>query len=686
MNKKQQEYKALVKQWQLRILPIIAGLLIATIMGVQFYISYQREQKAVNEMMLYELAIAQNTATFEFYDMVDGISKMQDYVLKNIDNPDIILEKTRDIAKRYPDMASCYIAFAPNFFPQKGYWYEPISYFMNDSLISKNVGSERNNYFEKEWYQGALKAGEEGYWSQSYQDYELNKMICTHSRHLIVGDRLIGVIGLDFTLEWVEDLLENAKPYEDATCLLYSTDGTLLSHSGDMKFDETTHIILSYMLTPVEMRMVLAVPKQQILGNIRRASVIILLILFFAIVLLGYLINRYIRNIREYSRVESEKRLMDNELQIAHTIQMDILRRDFPDDNGVRLDARLKPMREVGGDLYDFYTREDCIFFIIGDVSGKGVPAAMLMSATVNLFRSAVRRLASTKQITEEINDILSNNNPTLTFVTAFVGKLHIPTGIFSFCNAGHLPPIVAGDGKQGVSSLDIMPNIPLGYKEGYNYIEQGTILLKDDTIVLYTDGITEARNESNKMLGKRQWGEIVANNASNIEAMMNAVSRYIGKAEQTDDITLLSIQKKAQPQPYKCTIAAKIESWQKVKYPLMEICMCAGFQKRSIRKIVLAVEEIMVNIINYAYPDNNQGEISLTISAEDQCLTIQIEDSGISFDPTAQPQVDADEVVNKRQIGGLGIMIVKQIMDEIHYERTNDKNILTLKKNNYES
>jgi len=170
--------------------------------------------------------------------------------------------------------------------------------------------------------------------------------------------------------------------------------------------------------------------------------------------------------------------------------------------------ATLVPMREVGGDLYDYYRKGDDFFFIIGDVSGKGIPAALFMSATVNLFRSAVKRLQSPKAIMEEINGVLSEHNPSLTFVTAIIGRLHVPTGELTYCNAGHLPPIKVENGKWKVESeeLELIPNIPLGYEGKFQFVEQGTLLGKEDTLVLYTDGITEARNKKHEMMGMARW------------------------------------------------------------------------------------------------------------------------------------------------------------------------------------
>ena len=213
------------------------------------------------------------------------------------------------------------------------------------------------------------------------------------------------------------------------------------------------------------------------------------------------------------------------------------------------MQAMLEPMHEVGGDLYDYYSKGEDLFFIIGDVSGKGVPAAMFMSATVNLFRSAVLRLQSPKAIMEEINGVLSGQNPTLMFVTAIVGRLHIPTGQLLYCNAGHLPPLNIEHGTSNIKEIAIEPNIPLGYEGKFKFVEQGLMLGQGDTLVLYTDGITEARNKNRELLGMERWKRIVGGGkasqrtSTTIERLLTEVKAFIGEAEQTDDITLLTIR-----------------------------------------------------------------------------------------------------------------------------------------------
>jgi serine phosphatase RsbU (regulator of sigma subunit) len=207
------------------------------------------------------------------------------------------------------------------------------------------------------------------------------------------------------------------------------------------------------------------------------------------ILVVGLLIRRITRDEQVNARLETEKKVLSHELEIAHDIQMGILKdtneKQKAQGNGdIELQTLLVPMREVGGDLFDFHREGDELWFIIGDVSGKGIPAAIFMSAAVNLFRAAGVRAASPKEIMEEMNAILSENNPSLTFVTAFIGCLHIPTGELLFCNAGHCAPLIkhklsAVNQHSAVSiqpsevrCLQMESNIPLGYDGRYCFVE----------------------------------------------------------------------------------------------------------------------------------------------------------------------------------------------------------------------
>lgn len=682
-------------------LPIVSALFLMIAMTIQFLVSYHWEKSRVQEHVDYEMQLAQKDFLFEIFDIQDAGEEMKHF-LNHILARDpeqqrqLIQRQTRITLRRYPDVMACYVSFPPGYYQESDYWYCPCAWWKNDSIVEELYGDEKHDYFQSAWYKGALREENGAYWSPAYRDEDFDVPICTHSVRVEKDGKLACVVGLDFSMEWVNKMLEDIKPFDDAICRLYSSEGTLILTSAQPEMEsrerhEDNWIIRSEMLSPVDMRLEIAVPKSHVWKSVRTKSLITLAVLLFGILLAGWLIHRIWNDQATLARVETENKVMEHELQIASEIQQSILREsnkrkvkgEIWDD--VELEAKLVPMREVGGDLYDYYRTGDDLYFIIGDVSGKSVPAAMFMSATVNLFRSAVLRLQSPKAIMEEMNNVLSDNNPRLMFVTAFIGRLHIPTGELLYCNAGHLPPIKVrrDEGqstKEKVESLSLIPNIPMGYEGSFRYEEQGVMLHEGDSLVLYTDGITEARNEKREMLGVARWREMIGRQKGSFRCydLQEEVKAFMVNTEPTDDITLMVIRKLKSVEPRVMRVENKIEQWPALRQTLHAYGLCAGMDKRTLKKIEVAIEEAVVNIVNYSQAEWMEVEVSRQKSA----IRIQLSDNGVAFDPTAQTPADIEKAVEERQIGGLGIALVKQIADELHYRRGDNTNQLVIIKN----
>jgi hypothetical protein len=532
-----------------RYIHISAALFLIAGMAMQFVLSYQQALRNVQENIDLKTQVAHEKILFELYDAYEVIDLMKQYVEENLSQPDNMLRGTSDLLKRYPSFYCLHVDFPAYFYPEKGKWFSPCSYRLNDNSIKSMItGDNQFDYFQREWYKGALASGDKGYWSKPYWSDVIDETLFTHSDNMVDKDgNFVCVVGIDFSLSWMEQLMEEFKPFDDAVCVIYSTDGKLLTASGDLAGQDPSyltedHWILSHQtFDTIDIEMVFAVPQWHIWKGIIWRILWSLVVLIASILVIGIFIRRMLQDQKENARLETEKQIMAHEMEIAHDIQMGILRNVFPQDEDVMVHADLLPVREVGGDLYDFYRQGEDLWFIIGDVSGKGVPAALFMSAAVNLFRSTLGHQTSPKAIMEEMNAVLSENNPSVTFVTAFIGHLHIPSGHFSFCNAGHLPPLVKSPGHP-VRTLNMARNFPLGYDGSFNYIEDSCLLGDDEGLVLYTDGVTEARNAEGKLMGNQLWIDIVTQGGN----LLEAVKRYIGEAEQADDITLMTIYKKS--------------------------------------------------------------------------------------------------------------------------------------------
>ena len=254
--------------------------------------------------------------------------------------------------------------------------------------------------------------------------------------------------------------------------------------------------------------------------------------------------------VRELTTATAQKASIESELAIAREIQMAMLPQAFvpsPESEGIEILARLTPAKAVGGDLYDFHVRDGRLFFCIADVSGKGIPAALIMSMTSSLFHSLSTTEDAPERIVAGINASTQGRNESLMFVTFFVGILDLATGVLSYCNAGHNAPILVG---KKVRMLDVEPNIPIGVEEEWSFKAQQITLAPGTTLLLYTDGLTEAENEKHALYGEeRLLAELGKLKDNAPEAVLDAVSdsvhRFVGKAEQSDDLTLLTIRYK---------------------------------------------------------------------------------------------------------------------------------------------
>jgi len=400
-----------------------------------------------------------------------------------------------------------------------------------------------------------------------------------------------------------------------------------------------------------------------------------------------------VRYIDELKDTTAEKASIESELQVASGIQMGMLPKDFPtsqERDDVQLYASLTPAKDVGGDLFDFYIRDEKLFFCIGDVSGKGVPASLFMAVTRSVFRTVSAHESMPDRIVATLNATMADMNETNMFVTLFVGVLDLPTGRMRYCNAGHDAPLLVG---QGVGMLPCDSNIPAGFMPSWKYTLQETQIFTGTTIFLFTDGLTEAMDSTHALFKMERVNEVAKQALANhqeeprqlIAVMTDAVHQFVGDAEQSDDLTMMAIQYIKKPRDVRFSKRIILPNDTKEVPTLAafvdEVCEAVGFDAALTMKMNLAIEEAVVNVMEYAYPRGTHGDITVEAQANDVRLKFTIIDSGTHFDPTAQADVDTTLSAEDRPIGGLGIHIVRQYMDSINYERISGHNVLTLRK-----
>ena len=394
-------------------------------------------------------------------------------------------------------------------------------------------------------------------------------------------------------------------------------------------------------------------------------------------------LNEYIRDL---SRVTAEKERIGAELDVARHIQASMLPcifPAFPERHEFDIFASMTPAKEVGGDFYDFFlVDDDHLAVVMADVSGKGVPAALFMMISKTLLKSAAQSGLSPKAVLEKVNDQLCENNDAEMFVTVWLGILEISTGKMKCANAGHEYPAIMRKGGDFELFKD-KHGFVLAGMEGARYREYELELHAGDRLVVYTDGVPEATNGANTLYGTDRM--ISALNGARdgscrqmLEALHRDVDSFVDGADQFDDITMLCIEmKEAASTMKKVNLVPTLDKLPEAVAFFEDTLSGADVPMKVIARINVAVDEIFSNIARYS----GATSVTLGCALADGRVTLRFSDNGRPYDPTGKPDPDTTLSAEERDIGGLGIFMVKKTMDDVSYEYTDGLNILTLVK-----
>ncbi|MBO7345574.1 MAG: SpoIIE family protein phosphatase [Clostridia bacterium] len=399
-------------------------------------------------------------------------------------------------------------------------------------------------------------------------------------------------------------------------------------------------------------------------------------------------INSTVTTLKRYI-AEAAARI-DKELEYAKQIQLSALPTNFPTSEEYNVYAQMIAAKEVGGDFYDFYKlNADTVAFLVADVSGKGIPAAMFMMTAKTIIKDLAESGMAVNDIFTKANAKLCENNESGMFVTAWMGILDIPSGKLQFANAGHNPPLLK-KANGNFEYLKTRAGFVLAGLDGVKYRAGEIMLSKGDRLFLYTDGVTEATDVENKLYGEDRLLEFMNKNLSLgatklLPKLKKSIDKFVGEAPQFDDITMLIFDykfKKGEQMESKI-FPAKTDSLSDVLAFIEQKLETFNCSMKLQTAICVAIEEVFVNVAHYAYKDGDGiVEFNITFDEESRKVTFQMIDSGIPFDPLKKEDPDISLSAEERNIGGLGIFITKKTMDNLSYAYENGKNILTMTKN----
>ena len=734
MNQLTEFFLSLKNRKELLII-IVAAILIELVSAAQYYYSYRMlqdllEKRAENELTLKAIVIKNTLNSAE--DILEN--HLWD-IQRNLSQPDSMFKAVKRMVTESRNVHGGYVTFVPDYYPQKGRLFEPYALLIDDdSTVTEQIAGDHHDYTQRLFYQKAM-TNDGGMWVDPYEDAEgARTSVTSYVMGLRDGTgQKVAVAGIDVALNWLADTINSRHVLPSSFNLLLTEDGVPIAQPSESRVSKETSdyiirlindstidrsksrtgrsnlvrfkhdgekgtVFYANMKGKPHWQIAVVCYDDEVYGELKTMRLRVLLLTLLAFGILLFMIKRFVSSQNKLKEKTMEQKRMAGELHIARSIQQTLLPEHdeiLVNTHDIRVKGVLIPAKAVGGDLYNAFVRDDKLFFCIGDVSGKGVPSALIMAIIQALFRNIASRENNPAHIMTLLNETACRNNKENYFVTLFIGVLDLPTGHLRYCNAGHETPILItpdniSTGSNQVSSLDCIANLPIGLFDDVSYELQEIHMEKGSTLFLYTDGLTEARNAQKEMYKKDRVEQVLTeSNTSDpeliVEKIIEALNVFTKETEQSDDLTMLTFNyapvEEALLLDEELTLQNDLKQVEQLNSFVKEMMGRLNIEKPLSRQLQLAVEEAVVNVMEYAYPTDKTGDVSVRMTSDGHRLKIIITDSGIPFNPTEAATADTTLSAEERPIGGLGIFLVRKLMDSINYERIDGKNVLTLRK-----
>ena len=563
------------------ILILLTALLLELVAALQYIYTRNmliREEERITRM---ELTMESEVILHTLEEAELSMYENEWSVQQSLAYPDSLFGAVRRMIESNSCVAGACIAVLPDYYPEKGRLFEPYAHKEGGRIVVNQISGPDHDYTLGPYFQQALR-DETDFWSDPY-DYGADPVLKLTTYTYPVRDRsgrLAAICGLDIDLTWLSDTLNVHPYYPSSFGFMLTRDGRLVAGPREERVSQRTldyvaglvmdptvdrtvrgrhrvscivfrdpvsgkEAYLDYRALPRDPGWIIAEVsyRDEVLAPVRKMMWRILLMALAGFAFLLVIIHRFARNGKRLWEADVKQARIGSELRIARRIQEEMLPKASLGRSDLTVQGSLTPAKEVGGDLFDYFVREEKLFFCIGDVCGKGVPAAMVMAVAHSLLRMLSEEEEAPARIIGELNREACRNNASGTFVTLFLGVLDLSTGRLRYCNAGHDRPVIVGD---SVEELPALANVPVGVFDDVTYQEQEAMIAPGTLLFLYTDGVTESMDADRRQYGReRLLGALLAcprQPDALVRTIEAGVRAFAGDAEQSDDLTMLAV------------------------------------------------------------------------------------------------------------------------------------------------
>ncbi len=525
---------------------IIAALLMMAAAVIQYVFMRSSIVSAATQSAKSDLSISCQQIETKVTEIETAVNAMGYSVLQNATMPESMYDITYQVLKNSPVLESCVTAFSKGYYsPRKDSLYAPCSFRMGDRYNRRLV----TDYLTEPWYDDPATY-RKPQWSEPYVVKGGNgKMYVTYSYPVTDHQgKLVAVLAANVAVDSLTKAVDGVDGYPNSYAVLTSKSGHRLVGVND-EISQDAALVVSSVVGKVGWNLTTICPNEDINNKTATTRIIVLIMQALALLLLAVIVIKSLIGLRQLQRTTKEKDRMGSELEKASDVQEAMQPSEteaLPHNKQVETFSKVLTAREIGGDFYDCFIDSDQLFFCIGDVAGKGAPAALLMAMAKSAFRVSAQHHESPAQIISEVNKLICKMNDGKTTIKMFGGILDLNTGSLQYCNAGmHSPRLLTATGN---TELAVTANDRIGIHVDAIFNEQHTVLNKMTTLFLYTDGLTEAENKR-----KEQWGIKHLNAQLSSSHRMNpgrlltqietALSEFAENEPLPDDITMLAIK-----------------------------------------------------------------------------------------------------------------------------------------------